>query len=366
MKRLYYIVVLMLMGSSLWAEGFNVRFTPKRLMVNNFSTFDVDPLHPESQPFLTNFTVSKTGTAERFEMQVQIKWNNAVIVGENEAIYRSIPEVSESTPMTLTNRDLVSNQSGVYLHSEANIDLMQAVKAYPTLEEALLAGYFPDGDLQLYVSVRTLGGSLWEASDVFTLVVRNAGAIYLNSPGRRINQVPPQVSNLPVSFFWNSVATTFNDQYLIIKEFAPSEMPQSHSVQTRGAVVYHSPLPVESGFSDYLPFNAGCYYAWQVYTPLRDGSNPYTPDARNASDKQRLASAWNVFQYVDDSQDELAAAELYSILSQWSNQAITDLLMQGYRPTGEVILDGRSYNGAEAMDIMNNLAGKEYQLRIRD
>jgi hypothetical protein len=42
------------------------------------------------------------------------------------------------------------------------------------------------------------------------------------------------------------------------------------------------------------------------------------------------------------------------------------ILLQGYRPTGEVILDGRSYKGQDAVDIIESLAGKEFQVEIKD
>jgi hypothetical protein len=343
---------------------------PKRLLVNHFSTFDIDPLNPQAQPLLTNLTVTKFGAAQRFDLQVQIKWNNAVIVGEGEALYGSIQPVPEGNPMNLTNRDLVSNDSGLYLQSQTNIDLMEAVKAYPTLKEALMAGYFPDGNLELHVSIKAQGTTIWENSDVFTLVIRNAGAIYLSSPGSRINSMPPQISGLPVSFFWNAVATNFNEQYLIIKEFAPNEIPESNTVESRGAVVFNSALngigSVSSGFSEYIPLNDGCYYAWQVYSPLHDGSNPVVPDTRNMNSAKRLASSWYVFQYVEDSLNQLIAGEIYGILSQLENDLILSLLLQGYKPTGEVFLDGRSYRGQEALDVVESLAGKDFQVEIKD
>lgn len=370
MKRFHLLMIILLFSAMLAAQGFTVDFMPKRLMVNHFSTFDIDPLNPQTQPLLTSLRVNKFGAAQRFDLQVQIKWNNAVIVGEGEALYGSIHAIPEGNPLNLSNRDLVSNESGLYLQSQTSIDLMEAVKAYPTLKEALMAGYFPDGNLELHVSIKAQGTTMWEDSDVFTLVIRNAGAIYLSSPGSRINTMPPQISGLPVSFFWNAVATSFNDQYLIIKEFAPNEIPESNTVESRGAVVYDSFRDgigsVESGFSEYIPFNDGCYYAWQVYSPLHDGMSPVLPDTRHSGPAKRLASSWHVFQYVEDSQSQLIAGEIYGILSQLRNDLILNLLLQGYMPTGEVFLDGRSYRGQEALDIIESLAGKDFQVEIKD
>lgn len=366
MKRLLYILLFMLLISLLQAQGFNVQFSPKQQIVNSFGTFEMDPFNPESQSFLTNLTINKLGLPQRFELQVQIMWNNAVIVGEGDALYRSITELPAGVTLTLSNRDILSNQDGLYLQPVTAIDILEAVKTHPILEDALLAGYFPDGNLQLVVSIRAMNSSIWESTDTFTLVIRNAGAIHLSSPGKRINQVPPKVSHLPVTFIWNSVATTYNEQYLIIREFGPTEMPQSQTVESRGALVYHSPMSVSSGFSEYLPFNDGCYYAWQVYSPLHDSSHPYDPDSSNPASDNRLTSPWFVFQYEDDGADALTAGEIYGILSQLQNEIIMNLLMQGYMPTGEVFLDGRSYHNQEALDIIESLAGKEFQVEIKE
>jgi len=364
MKHLIYTIMLLLFISSLAAQGFDVEFQPKTLMVNGFSTFDVDPLNPQAQPLLSTLRVSNNGAMQHFDLQVQIKWNNVVIVAEGEALFRSISELGAGATLNLSNRDLVSNESGMYLISETNIDLMQAVSSYPTLEDALLAGYFPDGNLELHVAIKAQSESEWEDSDVFTLVIRNAGSIFLSSPGNRINQVPAVISGLPLSFIWNSVATPFNDQYLLIKEFAPNEMPESQSVQSRGAVVFHQKS--ESGFAEYLPFKDGCYYAWQVYTPLHDGSNPYSPDLRNPNSPKRLESDWFVFRYAEDELGEMISQEMLGFLSQIQNQELLNLLLKGFKPTGEVILDGRSYKGDEALAILESLVGKNLQIEIKD
>ncbi|HPF09366.1 MAG TPA: hypothetical protein PL020_06500 [Candidatus Cloacimonadota bacterium] len=366
MKRLSYIILFLVVVTGLSAQGFTVQFSPRQQVVNSFSTFELDPVNPDSQPFLTNLIVAKQGSAQQFELQLQILWNNAVIIGEGEAIYRSLNSLEQGVPMQLSNQDIIRNQEGLYLHPLTSIDLMDEVKSYPVLEQALMSGYFPDGIMKISVAIRAMDTTIWESSDTFSLVIRNAGAIYLSSPGRQINQVPPKLSHLPLTFIWNAVATSFNDHYLIIKEFDPHDIPQSNTVESRGAVVYHSPGPVNSGFSEYLPFNDGCYYAWQVYTPLHDSSTPYNPEQINGANSKKLSSSWYVFQYREDANEDLSASEIYGILSQLNNERIIRILLQGYRPTGEVILDGRSYKGQDAVDIIESLAGKEFQVEIKD
>ena len=272
MKRLTYIFVLLLICGGLFAQGFTVNFTPKSLKVNKLDAVAIDPINPDNQPLLATLTVSNSSSVPtKSEFQVQVKWNSTWLVKEGEAMLITVDPIAQNAPLIISNRDLLTNVGGTYLDSDMDIDILDAAEANPLLKEALLAGYFPDGTLEFHVSVRALGSNTWDDSDVFKLSIRNAGAIYLSSPGKNINQVPPIVTGLPQSFIWNAVATGFNDQYLVIKEFSPSDMPSSNTVETRGAVVYRSTTGVQSGFADYIPFNHGCFYAWQVYMPLYDG-----------------------------------------------------------------------------------------------
>ncbi|MBP7116930.1 MAG: hypothetical protein KBB33_01140 [Candidatus Cloacimonetes bacterium] len=364
MKRLTYIFVLLLISGGLFAQGFTVNFTPKSLKVNKLDAVAIDPINPDAQPHLTTLTVSNSQSAPaKAELQVQVKWNSTWLVKEGEAMLRTVDPIAPNAPLVISNRDLLTNVGGFYLESDMDIDIVDAAEANPLLKEALLAGYFPDGTLEFHVSVRALGSTTWDDSDVFKLTIKNAGAIYPVSPGKHINQVPPLATSLPQSFIWNAVATGFNDQYLVIKEFPPSQIPNSNSVETSGSVVYRSPSGVQSGFAEYIPFNNGCFYAWQVYMPLFDGFNPL--EEVKADDPGLLKSPWYVFKYAEDGNTG-DADEISGLLNGLKNTLILNILMQGYKPTGEVWYNGRSYSGQEALDLIESLRGKNFTVEIKD
>ncbi len=364
MKRLTYIFVLLLISGGLFAQGFTVNFTPKSLKVNRLDAVAIDPINPDTQPHLTTLTVSNSQSVPaKAEFQVQVKWNTTWLVKEGEAMLRTVDPIAQNAPLVISNRDLLTNVGGIDLESDMNIDIVDAAESNPLLRDALLAGYFPDGTLEFHVSVRALGSTTWDDSDVFKLTIKNAGAIYLSSPGKHINQVPPLVTGLPQSFIWNAVATGFNDQYLVIKEFAPSDMPNSNTVENRGSVVYRSPMGVQSGFAEFIPFNQGCFYAWQVYMPLYDGFNPLSEV--KVDDPGILKSPWYVFKYSEDQNND-TAGEISGLLNGLQNNLIMNILLQGYKPTGEIWYNGRSYSGQEALDLIESLKGKNFRVEIKD
>ncbi|MDD3535004.1 MAG: hypothetical protein PHC50_02525 [Candidatus Cloacimonetes bacterium] len=364
MKRIYLITVLVIFTTALLAN-FNLSFTPRTLTVNRFSTFELDPINPLNQPNYTTLHISNLGESTKFDLEVQILWNTTPIIGENALILKSTEVFEAGGQLDYSNQDLVNNSGGIHFSVSGNIDILKAVKKVPKLEEALMAGYFPDGKLSLQVRIRPANTRTWqEPAAVFAFTIKNSSAIHLLAPGARINQVPPKLSNLPLIFNWHSFLADFNEEILVLKEFPPMQIPQSQNVEQAGKEVFRMPA-VHSGFSEYLPLNEGCYYAWQVYSPQHTGSNPLA-DAKNVNNAPRISSPWYVFQYVKSEQEEQQHAELDNLLQFLNNPLIMNLLLAGYSATGEVILDGRVYKGQEALDILESLQGKVLEIEIKD
>jgi hypothetical protein len=334
------------------------------LDVNQISTFSFDPYNPPAQPILANITLTNDNVAQQIEMQVVVQWNNIPILAEGNAILRSrMLEPNET--LFLTNRDLITEQaSDLFSDVSINFDIMDMVDKFPTLKDAVLSGYFPDGNLQMIVSLKPIGATTWQTTSTFTIRVRNAGGIYLNSPGALIGRKVPVIEHLPVSFIWNSVNTGFNDHKLVIREYPANNPPRLSTIRSTGVEVYHSPLHENSGFSQYLPLNNGYYYAWMVYTELYDQDNIHL--GRSGGHARKLESNWFVFRYMMDEGGDASPEDVQIMLNMLGNNALRNLFSLGYTPTGEVIFDGRTYKGQEALDLLAALAGKELKVEVKD
>ena len=224
MKRFLFILVIALLLPTLAVAraDFSVTFSPQTIRVNSFNSASFDPFDPDQQPILTTLTITNTGTVpKRIDLKLVLEWNNIPLV---ETIFSSKENLNS---WTLTNRDLITNQPSTYFDYKegyAKITVKEAIKNSSTLKSAVLAGYFPDGDLKFKVWVREFSTASWTNNTnlpdaEFKIIIRNAGNITLLSPGVPIGKTPALVNGIPISFLWNSQLTDFNDYKLIIKEF---------------------------------------------------------------------------------------------------------------------------------------------------
>ena len=246
---------------------------------------------------------------------------------------------------------------------ETGISVESVVNANSTLKSAVYAGYFPDGDLILKVSLKEKNSNLWQYSgQVFIMKIRNAGVINLLSPGVAIGQNPPEVSDSPLSFLWNSLSTGFNFEAITIREFPPSNPPNTNTVANTGSLFYQNES-CYSGFSDYLPFNPANYYAWQVSTSL---ATEYTVSATNSSNPKALKSNWFVFRYANEATGGSSIAEFQARLNNLNNNSLRNIQVEGYIPVGVIIFDGKTYTGKEALDLIDTLIGQDIEVLLKD
>ncbi len=369
MKRLIFIVmVIALLPVLVGAQAnFSVEFYPSSIKVNNFSTASFDPFEPELQPILTTLTITNTGTVpKRIDLKLVLEWNNIPLV---ETIFSSKENLNS---WTLTNRDLITNQPSTYFDYKegyAKITVKEAIKNSSTLKSAVLAGYFPDGDLKFKVWVREFSTASWTNNTnlpdaEFKIIIRNAGNITLLSPGVPIGKTPALVNGIPISFLWNSQLTDFNDYKLIIKEFPPNNPPTVNTIDRTGAVFYETPENTKenSGFVEFLPFTDGNYYAWKVTTAL---ATEYNPKKQNTGNNI-LSSNWYVFQFVDEEKAAASISEFQAHLNMLQNSILLNLYTQGYVPAGIVIIDGKEFSGQEAINLIDALQGQEISVELKD
>ncbi|MDD3534290.1 MAG: hypothetical protein PHR27_09745, partial [Candidatus Cloacimonetes bacterium] len=329
------------------------------------------PISPHEQPILAQLTVTNgDAEAQKVKIQVELKWNNKVLIQPGKAVFITIQPIPAGESIYLNNRHLISESGSAELDTDGNIniDIIGVMERSPSLKDAILSGYFPDGELQMKASVKAENSPMWDNVAVLTIKIRNAGGIYPISPGKAIGTLPPKVKEIPVSFLWNAINTGFkeNTQHIVIKEFPPNNPPNISTVAHTGVDVYRTREKGESsGFSEYIPFTNKHYYAWRVYTPIYDQLDFITVD-KTSSGGNFLASEWFVFQYLPDDIDAPDSSDVMAMLQLLGNPYLINFLNMGLTPTGEVIFEGRRYTGQDAIDILSSLAGKEIQVELKD
>ena len=244
------------------------------------------------------------------------------------------------------------------------------IKEDPTLTQARLACYFPDGTIKAEVKMRAVTSAQYDEPAHFTIIVKNTGDITLLSPGQKLGGTPPQVNLKPVNFMWNALNTGFNKAWITIREFPENLTPTQTSVALSGTLFYETPddaaaqdLIKNFMFSDFLPFNDGCYYAWQITLDRYTQHNPVSPSKR-PRDSESLKSEWYVFQYVTDGTAVDNESELKTLLMSLNDDAINVLFSQGFNPAGNVILNGRNYSGHEAVRLLREIIQKDVHTTV--
>jgi hypothetical protein len=357
---------VLLLSGILWAQAapLSVTFSPAQIFVNILNTGSFDPVVPSNQPMLTNLRITNiSANPVDFDLHLVLKWNNA----GNDLVnvtFSALDPLAANDHIDLSNRDLITQNSSQYFEEpDSDINLDDVMNSNDILRSAMQSGYFPDGTLSFEVTVNPTNKRLRSATAVFTIQVKNISSIFPSYPGKPLGQNPPQVNLKPVTFLWNSINTTANTFHLVIKEFAPGNPPSPGTVETSGRTVYDEDVN-QNLFDGFLPFQNGCYYAWQVSTKLFNESN--FPGSGSAP-SNTLKSMWNAFLYSEGiASSDPGNMQLTAIMNMLNDPAIMALFNQGYTPTGIVLADGHIYSGQEAIDLLNTLIGKNIQVEVKD
>lgn len=383
MKRIFCLVsVLLILMIPLGARSrFSASFTPSQVFLNELRPSVFNPSQPESQPLLTTLMITNNDTQSALLiMKMEIMWNNTPII-TREFISKEMVPPGLWDP--LTNADLINSTGDSYFNnygSQPGYDFMDVIGGHPILKDAALSGYFPDGDLRFQISLKdSIPSRGYDPPVSFVAKVRNTGVIHLVSPGTRIGNIPSQVNMKPVTFVWNAVNTGYNKVWITIREFPPNNIPTSGSVANTGTLIYETPDAIAAGelaqnfmFAEFLPYNEDHYYAWQITMDKYDEFNLLVippPSKRPKNDKgggNTISSIWNVFRYVSDASGSQLANELQAILNQLNNLSIQNLFNAGYVPTGLINAEGRNFSGSEAVRIVEEIIGKDLEIRVRD
>ncbi len=370
LPKLLILLMISMIPMQVLGNNFSGTFMPDNILLNELSSATFDPENAEGQPHLTTFTIQNISSKEHtLGMKIELSWNGKKMPVTE---FQSRRPIAPSERLFLTNVDLFTNASSAnFVRVSGKITFDDIMKIDPTLKQALLSGYFPDGVIRADISLRSVTSGPYEPPSTFTITVKNTGTITLLSPGQKLGSTPPQVSMKPVSFAWNAVNTGFNKAWITIKEFPQTVPPTQNSVALTGSLFYETPDEMAAQdlinnfmFAEYLPFNDGSYYAWQITLDRFTEDNPKLPPSRRPDSASSLKSDWYVFQYVTDGGIVGNMSELKALLMSLDNADINTLIAAGFDPAGNVILNGRNYSGHEAIRVLQEIITKDIDITV--
>jgi hypothetical protein len=381
MKKLFPLFLMIVLIPSLWAmerDQMTLDLTPGITFFNSLNASSFDPDQPNNQPLIFTVQIHNTGLIE-YSMHVELLWNSNQLF--DTYFLAKTENIQSMTP--LTNQSLLTANASMYFHSpDPGLDLNSIMNENPEFKDAILnTGRLPDGIY--YIHLQTVSpdnhSQVYSNELVISFEVRNANAIYLQSPGVPLGSMIPSLGVLPLTFIWNSNLVGLNIAQmpslgkftLTIREFNQVEELQADNVEN-GQIFRLIPDIMGSIYTEYIPFQNNKYYAWQISTPL-SASNSNNPD-----DVPALKSPWYVFKFTSEvtgdgsggdngtgltgsngaSGGTTAEDELLIFLTNLNDPQVNGLLNDEFRPTGNVFVGDQLYTGNSALQQLQRLAGK--------
>jgi hypothetical protein len=375
MKRFTYLLLMLLvLCGALYAQDpqMSIQCSPSEVFVNNLSTGTFDPINPQAQPILTTITIQNLiQHPYLFAVDMVVKWNEITIV--NNVSFSSREQLQPSNPpLVLTNRDFIAQNAGnVFNAPDGNVSISSIIDSSPVLRNAIQSGYFPDGVITFEFKahpILMLPEIPVTSQASFTIRIKNITNIFLTYPGLPIGENPPVVSARPVSFIWNAMSTAYNSFSIVIREFPGNLPPSPDNVENTGRSVYSRNDLQGNMLSEFIPFQDGYYYAWQISTGLIDENNPVAISGKQESSGLGvLKSQWYVFKFVSDfGATDGYYQQLLAYLNMLNSPVIQNVFSQGYRITGAVFYESQGYTGADAVDLVKPLVGKDIEVEFNE
>jgi hypothetical protein len=375
MKRFtFLILMLLILCGVLYAQDpqMSIQCSPSEIFVNNLSTATFDPINPQGQPILTTITIQNLiQHPYLFKVDMLVKWNDITIV--DNVSFDSREQLQPSNPpLVLTNRDFITqNESAIFDAPDGDVSISSIIDASSVLRNAVQSGFFPDGVITFEFKAHPILSPPEVPVTVqanFIVRIKNITNIFLTYPGVPVGENPPTVSARPVTFMWNAMSTAYNRFSLVINEFPANRPPDAGTVETSGRSVFSRNDLQSNIFSDFLPFQEGYYYAWQVSTGIIDENNPVAVSGKQESSSVGiLKSQWYVFRYTTDfGATDSYYQQLLAYLNMMNNPVIQNVFAQGYRITGAVFSESQAYTGADAVDLVKPLVGKEIEVEFNE
>ena len=374
MRRLSLILILTItifVLNALTTDQVEVKFSPSSLFVNSFSTASFDPINTQNQPYLTTLTIkNKSSVKYLIQMKMKAKWNQTQLLNGNSGIiFTASDSIAPNEMYIMTNRDFIAQSAGQYFNAPVpKISVQDVIDASPTLKNAMMSGFFPDGTITFSVWVRRNNETSWanQPSSECKVQIKNTGNISLIYPGKIIGSHPvEQVNVRPVAFLWNCNKPENNKFLLTVKEYSPNIMPTLNSVENTGTYLLNNQEVNSNMYNEFIPLQHNHFYAWQVSIPTYQITDPLVvePSGGTNSGQTIIKSNWYVFRFMSN-QGVNNSNELRVLLNNMNRQSIQALLNQGYSPTGMIYYQGQWYSDSAAIDLLSSFIGHQFDVEI--
>jgi hypothetical protein len=318
-------------------------------------TYDVSS-HPE---LFTAILTNTSGVSQYVAVRITfgVENLNAGNLAESYPGLAMIETTVFEVPATgriFTNRDISDQASDIgILDSTVDEDATGDLK-----DLILQTGLLPSGryifDIELLDAERQLIQVLQR-----TRWVSNPTRVDLVGPGDEFGQTLPVVATSTPQFFWSTDATasTINTRFQIrvvrVEDATSAEEAMSafavweEEVTNRMTAVYPSSV-------DAIPLEAGASYAWQVLRIVETSSGSVDIESPIYWFKMEDPAAGVIGASVDEEVDQM-------IDQIQEMQGVGDQL-EGYRPTGQVIVDGQPMNLNALRNLLEQVLNGQLQI----
>lgn len=363
MKKFIVFILFFILTATMFAsDAYKVELRSTQPTLNILKVSYFDPAQPYSQPIL--FTLKTTipskhssDPTERagYEIVIGFKWNDNPLTGTT---LKPVDYVSQSnkfdSEFTVTNRDLITGSSNKYFEADGGFSFDDILDSNPQFKDFVLeTGRFPDGNYTIDITLTPDNTSLYQGDDTsVSFSVRGIQSVRLISPG-----VLAGSSNIPIIFkpiIMNWTTSGFENDFVVeIKEFDQPYELESANIEYNGRIVEQEEIKNQSIYMPTYSFQENKYYAWRAKVKF------IGEETLNQIDhEQFIASNYNVFKFGCGPTVNVPNAFQEQFLDNLKNLNIAEinaLLEAGYFPKDGINLNGKTYYGREAAEMIRDL-----------
>lgn len=363
MKRIIVVLVFLIITLCIMAQNaFELSLNYPHPILNILKATYLDPNQPSSQPILFSLKINippkhSDDEAERadYDLDVDFFWNGRELTGTT---LEPAQGHSESTQFGrfffVTNQDVITSTSNRYFEADGGFSFEDILDSNAQFKDFVLeTGRLPDGDYEIRVTLIPENPTLY-TGDVTSksFSVRGIQSVRLLSPGVLAGSANIPSITQPIVFNWNT--SGFNNNFSIeIKEFDQAYELDPSNIEFNGRTVERTEIASQTIYTPTYNFQENKYYAWRARV-LFVGEETLNQYNHN----QYLSSNYNVFKFACGPSVDVENAFQEEFLSNIKNLNIAEinaLLEAGFLPQDGINLNGKTYYGKEAVDMVKDL-----------
>lgn len=363
MKRIIVVLLFLVFTASMLAQNaYNVSLIYPQPILNILKVSYLDPDQPNSQPILFSLKTEIApkhinDSAERasYELKVEFFWNGGFLT---DTTLEPVEHPSESNEFGgeffTTNRDLITSSSNRFFEADGGFSFDDIMDSNSQFKDFVLeTGKLPDGDYEIRITLIPDNPSLYTGAVTSrSFSVRGIQSVRIISPGVLAGSANIPTITQPVLFNWNT--SGFNNSFSVeIKEFDQTYELDPTNIEFNGRTVEEADVPNQTIYTPTYSFQENKYYAWRAKV-LFVGEETLNQD----NYEQYLSSNYYVFKFGCGPNTEVGNAFQEQFLNNLKNLNIAEinaLLEAGYFPKDGINLNGKTYYGKEAVDMLRDL-----------